>query len=188
MQTKVSVGSEDNGKSIRLGVGDLLEVSLPETDAGATWRVEVNTDALAPVSSPTNTQAVWVLDEAEPMHLRIFRAARVGYALLKMSYDSVQDGTPRGSFTLEVSVGDAPKPRRMREAMPAPQLVILLLEFFLVTLVGALLSLRMALVVAARASTATADLLLALLGTVAMGTIAVFLLLRIASFFIGRVR
>jgi hypothetical protein len=188
VQTRVSVSSEDNGKSIRLGVGDVLEVSLPETNAGAAWRVEVNTDVLAPVSSPTNTQAVWVLDEAEPMHLRIFRAVRVGYALLKMSYDAVADGTPRGSFALEVSVGDALKPRRLREAMPTPQLVILLFEFFLVTLAGALLSLRMALVVAARASSATADLLVALLGTVAMGTIAVFLLLRIASFFVGRAR
>ena len=188
MQTRVSVDKEDSGKSIRLNVGDVLDVSLPETSAQAAWRVDVDADVLAPVTSPTNTQSVWVLDEVEQTYMRSFRAAQVGHAVLSMSYVTVADGNPLGKFALEVTVGDAPRPKPIRQALPTPQLVIILGEFMLVAIAGALLSFRLATVVAGHTPGATADLLIALLGTVGMGTLAGYLLVRIVSLFAGRLR
>jgi len=194
VQTRVSVDREDNGKSIRLGVGDVLEVSLPETSAQAVWQVEVDTNVLAVVSSPTNTQTVWVLDEVDHMHMRTFRAAKVGHAVLKMSYNSVASGAALATFTLEVTIGDAPKPKAIRQPMPAPQLVIALFQSLLIALAGGFLGVRLTMLVVAaisaedRLKIGSLDLLIALLGTVAMATIAGFLLLRIIALFAGRMR
>ena len=200
MQTKVFVGKEDDGKSIQLGVGDLLEVSLPETSGRAAWHVEVDADVLAPVSSLTNTQTVWVLDEEEHMDLRSFRAARVGRALLKMTYDAVDTGSALDSFTLEVVVGDPPKPKPIRQAMPAPQLMIVLFEIFLMAIAAGVLAFRLATLTADVLSeqprfpeevvfaVGQGDLLLALLGTVVMGAIAGYALVRMVAFFASRLR
>jgi len=207
VQTKVSVDKADNGKSIRLGVGDLLEVSLPETNARAAWRVEVDADVLAPVSSPTNTQTVWVLDEADQMHLRIFRAARVGRAQLNMLYSSVEGAATFDKFNLEVVIGSPPKPKSIRQQVPAPQLVIVMFQVFLIAVGAALLSFRLSTVAAnvlneqsqlvqlaeqaqirLQLNVGQADLLLGLLGTVAMATIAGYALVRIVGFFAGRLR
>lgn len=207
MQTKVSVGKEDNGKSIRLGIGDLLEVSLPETDARAAWRVEMDSDVLTAVSSPTNTQTVWVLDEADQMHLRTFRAARVGRARLNMTYSQVEGGAPVSSFTLEAVVGNPPKPKPIRETLPAPQLILIFFQLFIIAAAAALLSFRLATVAAnvvqeqpqimqaaeyaglrIQLHIGQADLLLGLLGTVAMATIAGYALVRVVAFFASRLR
>ena len=194
MQTRVSVDREDNGKSIRLGVGDVLEVSLPETSAQAAWQVEVDTNVLAVVSSPTNTQTVWVLDEVDHMYMRTFRAAKVGHAVLKMSYNSVESGAALATFTLEVTIGDAPKLKAIRQPMPAPQLVMTLFQSLLIALAGGFLGVRLTMIVVAaisaedRINIGSLDLLIALLGTVAMATIAGFLLLRIIALFAGRMR
>ncbi|HUT73463.1 MAG TPA: protease inhibitor I42 family protein [Armatimonadota bacterium] len=194
MQTKVSVGKEDDGKSIRLGVGDLLELSLPETDAAASWHVEVDANVLAVVSSPTNTQTVWLLDEADQTRLWTFRAARTGYALLKLSYDSIENGAAVDHFALEVTVGDAPKPKPIRQPLPASQLIIVLFQSFLIAAAGALLSFRMATLTAQvldlndAVQVAQSDLLLALLGTVGLATVAGFLLVRIIALFTSRGR
>jgi len=194
VQTKVSVGKEDNGKSIHLGVGDILEVNLSEMSARAAWQMEVDAEVLAPISSPINTQTVYVLDATDQMYQRSFRATRVGRAVLKMSYNSVDDGTPMDSFALEAIVGDAPKAKPMRQTLPASQLVIILVEWFLVAVAGALISFRQATLVATAMKEATtmhvgeADLLIALFGTVGMAIVAGFLLLRIVSFFVARLR
>jgi hypothetical protein len=207
MQTKVSVGKEDYGKSIRLGVGDILEVSLPETDARAAWRVEVDTDVLVPISSPTNTQTVWVLDEADQMHLRSFRGARQGRATLSMTYSQVEGGASLNEFKLEVTIGNPPKPKPIRQAMPAPQLLIMMVELFIIAIGGALLSFRLTTVAAnalqeksqlaqiaergqmqLQLNVGQADLLLGILGTVALGAVAGYALLRIVTFFASRLR
>ena len=207
MQTKVSVGKDDYGKSIRLGVGDLLEVSLPETDARAAWHVEVDTDVLTPMSSPTNTQTVWVLDDADQMHLRTFRAAHQGRAMLKMTYSQVEGGAAVNQFSLEVTVGNPPKPKPIRESIPAPQLMIMMVEIFIIAIAGALLSFRLTTVaanalqekeqiaqIAERAqmqfqlNVGQADLLLGILGTVGLGALAGYALLRIITFFASRLR
>ncbi|UCH36237.1 MAG: hypothetical protein JSV65_07760 [Armatimonadota bacterium] len=193
MQTKISVGKEDSGKSIQLGVGDLLEVGLPETDPRAAWHVEVDADVLAPVSSPTNTQAVWVLDEVEQMHIRTFRAARVGRAVLKMLYARMEGGAAVDAFTLEAVIGNPPKTKPIRQQMPASQLLVMFFQAFLIAAAGAYLSFRLSALVATlidgrRPQVDTADLLLGLLGTVAMGTVAGYALVRIVAYFASRVR
>jgi len=207
VQTKISVGKEDSGKSIQLGVGDLLEVNLPETDARAAWRVEVDAAVLAPVSSPTNTQTVWVLDEADQMHQRTFRALKVGRAQLSMTYSQVESGAPVSSFLLEVAVGNPPKPKPIRQALPAPHLLIILCEAFLGAVAAAVLAFDLSRVAAniineqsqllqiadqahlrVHLEVGQGDLLLGLFGTVAMATVAGYLLLRIVTIFAGRMR
>jgi hypothetical protein len=207
VQTRVSVGKEDHGKSINLGVGDLLEVSLPETDARAAWRVEVDTEVLAPVSSPTNTQTVWVLDAADQMHLRTFRAARVGRATLNMTYSRVEGGAPVDTFTIEAVVGNPPKPKPIRQEVPISQLLMILLRVFMGAAAAAFLSFRLAIVAAnvlqeqtqlaqiaeetkirVQLHVGQADLLLGLLGTVVMGAAAGYVLVRIIGIFASRLR
>jgi hypothetical protein len=207
VHTKVYLAKEDSGKSIQLGVGDLVEVSLPETDPGASWQVEVDSNILTPLSSPTNTQAVWVLDEADQMHLRTFRAAHTGRTMLNMKYNQLQGGATVGSFGVEVVVGDAPKPKPIRQPVAAPQLLIIMFQILLIAIGGPLLGFRLATVAAnvlqeqgqimqaaeqaqiqVRLSIGQADLLLGLLGTVAMGTIAGYALVRVVAFFAGRLR
>jgi len=207
VQTRVSVGKEDHGKSIKLGVGDLLEVSLPETDARAAWRVQVDTETLAPVSSPTNTQTVYVLDAADQMHLRTFRAARVGRATLNMTYSRVEDGTPVDSFAIEAVVGNPPKPKPIRQEVPASPMLLILFRVFLGAAAAALLSFRLATVAAnvlqeqtqlaqiaeqakirLQVNVGQADLLLGLLGTVVMAAAAGYSLVRIISIFASRLR
>jgi hypothetical protein len=207
VHTKVYLAKEDSGRSVQLGVGDLVEVSLSETNPGASWQVEVDADILSPISSPTNTQAVWVLDETDQMHLRTFRAAHTGRTMLTMSYNRLQGGETLSTFGVEIVVGDAPKPKPIRQPVAAPQLLIIMFQVFLMAAAAALLCFRFATVsanvlqekaqIAQAAEQAQmriqlgvgqADLLLGLLGTVAMGTIAGYALVRIVAFFAGRLR
>lgn len=187
MQTTVSVDKEDNGRSIHVGVGDVLEVHLPETAASARWQAQVDEDVLTPLASLTNTQTVWVLDEVEQQYQRSFRAAREGHAVLRMSYDSAEDGANLASFALEITVGNAPRPKPMRATLPAPQLVVILFEFLLVAVAAALLSLHLVLVVATRMPSNMAELTVGLLATVSMAVIAAVLALRIVGVFASRV-
>lgn len=207
MHTKVYLAKEDNGRSVQLGVGDLVEVSLPETDPGASWQIEVDPDILSPVSSPTNTQAVWVLDETDQMHLRTFRAAHTGRTMLSMHYNRLQGGEAVMTFGVEIVVGDAPKPKPIRQPVAAPQLLIIMFQIFLIAIAATFLGFRLAtlsanvlqeqaqIIQAAEQAqipihlgVGQADLLLGLLGTVAMGTIAGYVLVRIVAFFAGRLR
>jgi len=201
VQTKVSVGKEDQGKSISLAVGDLLEVSLGETDGRAAWQVAVDGEILAPVSSPTNTETVWVLDAPDQIHLRTFRAVRVGCATLTMTYTRIEGGAPLDTFTIEAVVGNPPKPKLARQQVPAPQLLVILVELFLGATAAALLSFRLATVAAnilqeqadlaqisARINVGQADLLVGLLGTVAMGAAAAYALVRVISMLASRPR
>jgi len=207
VHTKVYLAKEDNGKSVQLGVGDLLEVGLPETNPGASWQVEVDANILSPISSPTNTQTVWVLDETDQMHLRIFRAAHTGRTLLGMSYNRLQGGETLTTFGVEIVVGDAPKPKPIRQPVAAPQLLIIMFQIFLIAIGATFLGFRLATLSAnvlqeqiqimqaaeqaqipVHLGVGQADLLLGLLGTVAMGTIAGYALVRIVAFFAGRLR
>lgn len=193
MQTKVTVGKEDNGKVIRLGVGDMLEVSLPETNARAAWRVEVDADVLAPVSSPTNTQTVWVLDDADQRHLRTFRAARQGRTQLNMTYGQVEGGATLGTFAVEIEIGDPPRPKLARQSVPAPQLLMILARVFIGASFASFLSFRLAVVAktlqeTAESSRMDANVLLGLLGTVSMAAVAGYVLMRMVAIFANRLR
>lgn len=194
MQTKVTVGKEDNGKIIRLGVGDMLEVSLPETTARAAWRVEVEADVLAPVSSPTNTQTVWVLDDADQRHLRTFRAARQGRTQLKMTYGQIEGGAVLDTFNVVVEIGNPPKPKLARQQVPVPQLLMILARAFIGAAAAAFISFRLVVVASAvlqgqtEAGRMQANVLLGILGVVAFGTVTGYVLMRIVGIFASRLR
>jgi len=188
MQTRVLVDMQDNGKSVRMGVGDILEVTLPQSDASARWQAEVDTDVLAPLATLTSTQDVWILDDAGQRYQRSFGAAREGHTVLKMSHDSVEDGSTKASFALEVLIGNATYPKAMRQPVPAPELVVILCEFMLVAILASLLSFLLVTHVVASQTPAMPQLILGLLGTVGMATIAGFLAVRIISILAGRVR
>jgi hypothetical protein len=188
MQTRIAVDVHDNGKSITMAVGDTLEVSLPENDAGARWQTKVDSELLSPIASMDDTHTTWILDDVDQEYQRVFSAAHEGFTVLEMSYNSIEDGRAKSTFSLEVRVGNAAYPKATRRQVPTSQLVVILAEFLFVAIMGALLSFLAVTLALAQSTELTPKLILGVLGTVGMGAIAGSLGVRIISILAGRVR
>jgi predicted secreted protein len=194
MQTIVSVDKQDSGAMIQLAVGDELRVTVPEGEATASWKAEVEGLALVSAASSQEGQ-YWEIGGDTQTSVHAFRAAAEGRAVVTMAYQAM---APTGvqvldTFSLSVIVGTPPKAKMTRQRMPLPEMVFVMIEFLLLGGAGVALCavLGFGFSVTAKGSQQAQQaeevrMLIGVLGCGLFGTVSIFVLLRLIKMMILR--
>jgi len=184
--TTIAVNRQDSGQSVRINVGDVLEVSLSEREPTAGWKAEFDESILGLVAE-TAGESVWLLGEGDQNTVRQFRAKKEGNTTLRMLYQRLGDAgvATLDTFTLEVTVGAAPPPPKERVRVPLPEMVFILIQVFIFAVAFFVVSFLFG-VYAGRPHELPepTSLLVGLIGAVFAGAVAAWSLIRLLSILI----
>ena len=195
MQTILSVARSDSGGTVQLAVGDELQITLPERQATAGWKTEVEGAALVAATASDEKAQYWEIGEDTQTSVHVLRAAQEGRAVVTSTYQAMGASGMRvlDTFTLEVTVGAPPKSKPQRERLPVPEMVLMLIEFLVVGLVGVFFSALLALWRPAHEASSqefqrveSLQMFVGGLGCVLFGTVAFYALLRFLKMAIMR--
>jgi len=196
VSTTLALNREDNGKTVRLAVGDTIQVSLPEMDTLAAWKVEVDTSVLA-YAEQTEQDSYWLLGGDLQTFVRIFQARSEGVTDLVMTCQKIGENRVDilDVFRVQVIVGH---PERRKAARPAEEQVavqaaasspadtiFLLFEILLLAMGAFMLSYRLATLAM---NISISDVLFGLLGAIGSGVVTIYVALKIVSILNSKVK
>ena len=197
MSTTLALNREDSGKSIRLALGDTIQVTLPEMDPLAAWKAEVDTSVLA-YAQQADQDSYWLLGEDLQTFVRVFEARAEGETDLVLTCQKI--GETRVDvldvWRVHVVVGNparrkaAPVTPAAKEAAaePAPaagDMVVILFEVLLLAMAAFMLAFRLAILAF---NTSTSDTLFGLLGIIGAGTVTIYVAHKIVFILLSRAK
>ena len=187
MQTIISATKEDSGGAIQVAVGDEIRVTLPEREATAGWKATVDGDAVAPAAAQSDERQVWEIGGATQTSLHTFRAVQEGRAVITVSYQAMQASGVQvlDEFSLTVTVGVPPKTKAQRERLPLPELAVVLIQFFMLSAAGLVISLLVGLSWGMKEDDPV-QIFVGALGCVLFGAVCIYVLLRFVRLLIVR--
>jgi len=179
----ISVERPDSGQTVRMSVGDILEVNLAEDEPTAAWKAEFDQEILGLVSETTG-ESVYLLSDLHQRTVRQFRAKKEGQTTLRMLYQRFGDAgvATRDTFTLDVVVGHAAPVRKERQPVPLPEMALILVEVFLFAAAFLAISFMFGIYAGQSHSVPSpTKMFIALTGAVLAGSVAGFTLLRLVG-------
>ena len=200
VSTTLALNREDDGKTIRLAVGDTVQVTLPELDPLAAWKVDVDSTVIT-YAEQSDQESYWLLGDDLSTFVRIFQARGEGVTELVLTCQKIGDNRVQVLDTWRVTtiVGN---PRRQQAAAPtaAPtpqqaatpakhegsgESIVLLFELLLMSMAAFLLSSRLATLAI---NISDVDTIFGLLGALGTGIVTIYVAVKLVSVLLSKTK
>lgn len=198
VSTTLALNREDDGKTIRLAVGDTVQVTLPELDPLAAWKVDADSTVIT-YAEQSDQDSYWLLGDDLSTFVRIFQARGEGVTELVMTCQKIGDNRVDvlDTWRITVIVGN---PRRQRQATPAAPAqqqaapakhegsgegIILLFELLLMSMAAFLLSSRLATLAI---NISDVDTIFGLLGALGTGIVTIYVAVKLVSVLLSKAK
>lgn len=198
VSTTLALAKEDSGKTIRLAVGDTVQITLPELDPLAAWKVDVDTSVLA-YAEQADQDSYWLLGEDLATFVRIFQARAEGETPLVMTCQKIGENRVQvlDTFRIFVIVGNPPRRKpappaetvtevESKPARGTSEQVMVLFEVLALALFAFLLAYRLAVV--AMDTARISDLMFGLLGIIGSAVVTVYVAWKLVDILVRRVK